>query len=436
MSNFKDLGVATVLTAPSPATTGTTIVLTSGHGARLPAIFPFPVTAAPPNQIPSVANSEFLLVTNRVSDTLTVVRAQAHGLTTSTAQSIAAGWIISNAIYSDDLFTSSINNATVLTGTPNGVLTTFTIATPPTMAWVFKNGVFMQPGAGNDYTLSGNTFTFATAPATGAKLIAIPIVGNQVMISGSSAPVMNQRPIGLVNGSNTTYTVPGGSYVGGTLEFISNGLVSKRDVHYTETSPGTGTFTVSDAPLTGDDLIVNFLVVNSVFGNAATVGGYLAAPTPTANTIPVLDSNARLPLLANNPVAIFRSTAGQVIPNASPTTLAFSNAQEVSDPLGWHDGTTSPTRVVPGVAGTYMVTGSSQWNDNTGGAYRGLFILVNGATIFSNHTTKDSAGRAYHNISWPVTIANATDYIELSCIHDAGGSLTLTSYMMTVERKV
>ena len=294
MSNFKDLAIGTVLTAPSPATSGTTIVLASGHGARFPSVFPFPVTAAPSNQLPSLSNSEFLMVTNRVSDTLTVVRAQAHGLTTSTAQSITAGWIISNAIYSDDLFTSSINSATTLTGTPNGVLTTFTIATPPTMAWVFKNGVFMQPGAGNDYTLSGNTFTFSTAPASGSKLVAIPIVGNQVMISGSSAPLTGQTPAGLVNGVNTTFVVPGGTYVGGTLEVKINGIDQKRTVHYTETTPGTGTFTMSDAPLTGDDIMVDYLVVNSVFGNAASVGGYIATASPTANSIPVLDSNATL----------------------------------------------------------------------------------------------------------------------------------------------
>jgi len=295
MSNFKDLAVGTVLTAPSPATSGTTIVLASGHGARFPSVFPFPVTAAPSNALPSLSNSEFLMVTNRVSDTLTVVRAQSHGLTTSTAQSIAANWIISNAIYSDDLFTSSINAATVLTGTPNGSLTTFTLPTAPTMAWVFKNGVFMQPGAGNDYTLSGNTFTFSTPPATLSKLVAIPIVGNQVMISGSSAPITSQTPTGLVNGSNTLFTVPGGTYIGGTLEVKINGIDQKRTVHFTETSPGTGTFTMSDAPLTGDDIMVDFLVVNSVFGNAATVGGFAASATPTANTIPVLDASGLLP---------------------------------------------------------------------------------------------------------------------------------------------
>ena len=48
MANIVDYGIGTVLTAPSPATSGTTIVLASGQGALMPTTVPFKVTAVAP----------------------------------------------------------------------------------------------------------------------------------------------------------------------------------------------------------------------------------------------------------------------------------------------------------------------------------------------------------------------------------------------------
>lgn len=58
-------------------------------------------------------------------------------------------------------------------GTINGVNTTFTLSPTPAASSnvnCFLNGVQQQQGAGNDYTISGATITYLTAPATGAKL--------------------------------------------------------------------------------------------------------------------------------------------------------------------------------------------------------------------------------------------------------------------------
>lgn len=51
-------------------------------------------------------------------------------------------------------------------GTPNGVTTTFTLANAPVVGsvGVFKNGLLMQAGVGNEYTVSGSVVTFAVAP--------------------------------------------------------------------------------------------------------------------------------------------------------------------------------------------------------------------------------------------------------------------------------
>lgn len=98
MGNLKDYATSTVLTAPSPADSGTTIVVQSGHGARFPAV-PFMVTVHPPAEFPTLDNAEKLEVTARTDDTLTVLRAQGS----TTAKSIEAGWRISNSLFLADI---------------------------------------------------------------------------------------------------------------------------------------------------------------------------------------------------------------------------------------------------------------------------------------------------------------------------------------------
>ena len=57
------------------------------------------------------------------------------------------------------------------TGTPNDVLTAFTLANTPQAGTlvVFKNEN-AQEGGGVDYTLSGVTITFVLPPATGDRI--------------------------------------------------------------------------------------------------------------------------------------------------------------------------------------------------------------------------------------------------------------------------
>jgi hypothetical protein len=57
-------------------------------------------------------------------------------------------------------------------GSVNGSNTAFTLANTPTAGTVqvFLNGILQEPGSGNDYTISGATITYLTAPATGDKI--------------------------------------------------------------------------------------------------------------------------------------------------------------------------------------------------------------------------------------------------------------------------
>lgn len=75
----KNLAYGTVLTPPTPATSGTTVVLDTGLGARFPDPSidgAFNVRIGPRNARPLPTTSEFARCTARVSDTLTLLRAQ------------------------------------------------------------------------------------------------------------------------------------------------------------------------------------------------------------------------------------------------------------------------------------------------------------------------------------------------------------------------
>ena len=98
MGNIKDYATSLIATAPSPALSGTSLVVATGHGSRFPAA-PFDVTAHPANEIPTLDNSEKLTVTNKSGDVFTITRAQGD----TSAKNIAIGWRITNALFKADL---------------------------------------------------------------------------------------------------------------------------------------------------------------------------------------------------------------------------------------------------------------------------------------------------------------------------------------------
>ena len=93
-----DLASGVVATAPSPATSGTSLTLQSGQGAWFGSP-PFYATAWPQGVLPTLANSEIVRVTNISTDTFTIVRAAGP----TSAQTIGVGWQFSNSITAEDV---------------------------------------------------------------------------------------------------------------------------------------------------------------------------------------------------------------------------------------------------------------------------------------------------------------------------------------------
>lgn len=99
--NMKDFATGIVVTAPTPASSGTSLTLQTGEGSRMPAT-PFYATAHPPAQYPTLDTAEKIQVTNVTDDTLTIVRAQGE----TTAKDIEPGWRVSNTLFLDNLANS------------------------------------------------------------------------------------------------------------------------------------------------------------------------------------------------------------------------------------------------------------------------------------------------------------------------------------------
>lgn len=71
----KNLAYSTVATAPSPATSGTSLTVATGDGAKFPTP-PFNATVWPANSQPTTGNAEIVRVSAIATDTLTIARTQ------------------------------------------------------------------------------------------------------------------------------------------------------------------------------------------------------------------------------------------------------------------------------------------------------------------------------------------------------------------------
>ena len=207
---------------------------------------------------------------------------------------------------------SSLVRNEIPAGTINGSNTVFTLASTPATgsARIYLNGVRQKTT--DDYTISGATVTFVTAPPTGSNLLADYEVSNSVISQGTNTFIVKETPSGSVNSSNTTFTTAR-AYVGGSLEVFVNGI-AQGSSHITETSPSAGTFTLDVAPTTGDNIMVAYQYSTSVSGNADTVDGIHASATPTANQLLPLDSTGVFP------VAALGDTGWTLLPMASGVT--------------------------------------------------------------------------------------------------------------------
>ena len=97
MDPHVNFAVSLVATAPSPANSGTSLVVTAGEGTRFPdpaSVGPYNIVIHPPAELPTPVNAEVCRVTAKSTDTLTITRAQES----SVARSVLVGDLVYAAI--------------------------------------------------------------------------------------------------------------------------------------------------------------------------------------------------------------------------------------------------------------------------------------------------------------------------------------------------
>jgi hypothetical protein len=281
---------------------------------------------------------------------------------------------IASKQYVDALGSTSLVRNETPGGSINGSNTAFTTAA--TFATgslkVYLNGQRLAPGSGIDYVEVTQGFTMQYAPATGDVLLVDYETTNTTrFVQGSNSIIVNETPSGTVNGSTTLFTVLQNKYVANTLEVSLNGVIQARGTDYTETSPGSGTFTFTTAPFTGDVLRVNYQFATGASGNADTVDGINANATATANQLYPLNANTEFPFAVlgklslvsvettdvQNGTALTVSTWTDMIPNknftvTSSTSLIIISLRGSAQIGGNAGGSFTSTRVIIDSAGT------------------------------------------------------------------------------------
>ena len=188
---------STVATAPSPATSGTSLVVATGNGALFPVV-PFNVTIWPTGTQPTAANSEIARVTAISTDTLTIVRAQEG----TTARTVVVGDQIAATVTAKTL--RDIEND----------LPYYNIEDP---AFGAIPDAFFQDGAA---TGASTAFTSATAAFVAGD------AGKQIVIlaGGVSAAQDHHTTIASVtNGTTIVLTQAAGRTVSPARFYVSRG---------------------------------------------------------------------------------------------------------------------------------------------------------------------------------------------------------------------
>jgi hypothetical protein len=182
----------------------------------------------------------------------------------NTVGSIAAGSTTANFV-----------DAETPSGNVNGTNVSFSLAnTPslPTDVLLYKNGIVQLYGI--DYTVSGSTITFASGepPMTGDELKAYYRIAGT---GPASSFIDDETPVGVINGTNLSFTLANAPAPTGSLKLFKNGTLMVENVDYTLSSQVITFTTASTGPATGDSLVAFYRITslnsNSVVNRGATV---------------------------------------------------------------------------------------------------------------------------------------------------------------------
>jgi len=370
MDALKNFAYSLVATAPSPATSGTSLVVTAGQGSYFPAT-PFDATIWPAGVQPTNSNAEIIRVTAVATDTFTITRAQ-YG---TTAQSIAVGYQIAQTVDANllnqlaplsgatftgevvvpDLKITGLTGATAsssrLVGTTTSgppVSGTFAVGdmiidqtatiwfctsagTPGTWINVTANSLVVRSATA---TAGAGEFTIFGTSGTSGQTITLPATA----VNGSIYQIKNLSPytVNILGGTNsisvsgtiynatTPYTIPLNAaytfvYTGGIWYCFTTTDINKMGGLPLATSGGgTGLSTIGTA---GQSLVVNSGATGLQYANigAGPVVFYSASGTALPNETSIATNSG---VIVTLPTAPPNGTVNTITSNSATATIA------------------------------------------------------------------------------------------------------------------
>ena len=213
-NNFADFSTSLIATAPSPATTGTSLVVTATEGTVFPAV-PFYATLYPDSSYPTFDNAEIVLVTVVSTDTLTITRGQKG----TTGKTVIVGWRISAGIYAAELSdpvrveVTKASHGFVAGNVlkSSGTDGEYNKATADTAANAEVVGVVSEVLNTDNYTITtaGHISGAAAVPTetAGTVLFLDPVTAGALTTTEPTTDGQISKPVAVVTASNSTMQV-------------------------------------------------------------------------------------------------------------------------------------------------------------------------------------------------------------------------------------
>lgn len=217
----KNFAYSTIATAPSPADTGTSLVVAAGDGTKFPTV-PFNVTIWPTGVQPLTSNAEIVRVTAIATDTFTITRAQEG----STARSIIVGDQIAATITAKTLTDAEDHN--ILSATHSDSLAASVVRGDliignSTPVWSRLAGIanaVLQFTTGGDIAWTTAPKLANIADTAGTTRITTATASPQVRLDGDLVVYQKQMAVGSsaigLSSSAGLYVVHGGGSSFGT----------------------------------------------------------------------------------------------------------------------------------------------------------------------------------------------------------------------------
>ena len=289
-----------------------------------------------------------------------------------------------------------------------GSQTAFTLSVAPATTssiLVSVSGVLQDP---TTYSVSGTTLTFSAAPPAGTGNISVRFLG--IPASGVVNTAYRTQTEFTATSGQTTFSVP--SYTVGYIDVYRNGA-KLGTADFTATN-GTTVVLVSGAS-SGDLVTTVSFYVSSVLNAIPAVAN--AVTTSYINDGAVTQAKFGTNVAGTGPAFSAYASAGTSLSNATFTKINY--ATENFDT----NNNYASSRFTPTVAGYYQISASTRLGSITASIVV-WSIYKNGASAATGGSCGVSSGYVYPAISSLIYLNGSTDYVEVYCYQNTGGSTT------------